>query len=152
MTTVFFIALVVMFVSSILISLRAKKRGKGISVFLAKPLLSEAEQVVYWRLIEAFSGEKIVLAQVAFSSFIDAQGGSKSENFTKFALARHKVADFVICNKDFSIYAIVEIVGSTYTVIRDAGKDLIAEEAGLKTYSFNVESLPSATEIKEKII
>lgn len=114
--------------------------------------MNEMEQAFYLRLVEAFSGEKIVLAQVAFSSFIDAQGGSKGENFTKYALARQKVADFVICNKDFSIHAIVEITGGAYSVIRDSGRDLIAEEAGLKSYSFNVGSLPGIAEIKEQII
>ena len=68
--------------------------------FSAKIPLSKPEQILYYLLVRALPNH-IVLAQVAFSRFLKTTGGSKKENYGKFATARQKVADFLICNKNF---------------------------------------------------
>lgn len=65
------------------------------------------------------------------------------------ARARQKVADFVICNKDFSIIAIVEVDDSTHSAEKDKARDAITESAGIPTYRIEAKKLPSAEELKE---
>ncbi len=95
--------------------------------------------------------EKVVLAQVSFSSFITVPGRSKA-SFALFARARQKVADFVICNKDFSIHAIVEVDDKTHKTDKDKYRDEITEQAGFKTFRIEAKALPSAEELRAAIL
>ncbi|HYN53560.1 MAG TPA: DUF2726 domain-containing protein [Methylotenera sp.] len=129
----------------------AKDKDKDLAKLVSKIPLSEIEQVAYWRIKEAAGEDKIVMCQVAFSSFLKAERNSK-EGFAKFATARQKVADFVICNKDFSIFAIIEIDDSTHNTDKDSRRDAITGEAGIKTYRYQARKLPSVDEMKKEIL
>ena len=109
------------------------------------------EQIAYWRIKEAVGEDGIVLAQVAFSSFIQTSG-DKKKGYSKFNQARQKVADFVICDKDFSIFAIIEIDDKTHNKEKDIARDAITEEAGIKTYRLEAKYLPTADEIRKAIL
>jgi len=119
--------------------------------YIQRKVLSNPEQVAYWRLAEAFENEKVIFSQVAFSQFIGVEGGTAKQRFAKFARARQKVADFVICNKDFSIYAIVEIDDKTHDKEKDRTRDAITEEAGIKTFRFEARRLPDSQGIRKVI-
>src|SRR5688572_9784006 len=65
--------------------------------------LSEAEQVLYWRLVEALP-ECIIMAQVPFTRFMKpATGGKMASPHLRAANARiaHKSVDFLVCLRDF---------------------------------------------------
>ena len=144
------------FIAIVLISLaksgKSKKSGLVLDgAYFQKRPLSNVEQIAYWRIVEAVGPEKVVLSQVAFSAFIGAKGGDKRSNFSKWAAARQKVADFVICNKDFSIFAIVEVDDATHSAEKDRLRDAITEEAGIKTYRIEAKALPSVNELRKSI-
>lgn len=147
--TYLFIALAIAII--LLAAAAAGKKTTNSSEFFSQKPLSEAEQVAYWRLKEACGEDKVVMPQVAFSSFIRTKGGNKKERASNFARARQKVADFVICNKDFSIYGIVEIDDKTHKAEKDALRDKITEAAGIKTFRVTANKLPTAIEFREVI-
>jgi hypothetical protein len=130
---------------------RNRPQGWRGSTYKQKGLLSNPEQVMYWRLVEAYGNEKVIFSQVAFSQLIGVHGGTKNERYSKFAKARQKVADFVICNKDFSLYAIVEVDDKTHDAEKDAARDAITKEAGIKTFRFEVKSLPDSKTLRKAI-
>ena len=71
-----------------------------------KKVLSPVEQQLSHRLLRAFP-DHVVLAQVAFSQLV---GVKKGENFTAIWNRYNRLtADFVVCNKDFSIAAVLEL-------------------------------------------
>ena len=137
----------VIFALAVLLLVTAKPRTNTSEFYGTKPL-SEVEQIAYWRLVEACGSEKIVLAQVAFSSFIRTKGGDRKGRASNFGRARQKVADFVICNKDFSIFAIVEIDDKTHNKEKDEARDRITEAAGFKTFRILARQIPTAIEFR----
>ena len=125
-----------------------KKHGTT-SISTKKPL-TNPEQILYFKLTKALP-DHIVLAQVSYSRFIKTQGGSKKENWKKFASLKQRVADYLVCTKDFSIIAVIELDDSTHQSDKDNARDNDLKMANLRTLRWNVKNLPSEIEIKEAI-
>jgi hypothetical protein len=128
----------------IILGLLLKKKNKA-KLTAIRPL-STPEQILYFRLAEALP-DHIVLAQVAFSRFLKASGGSKKENWSKFGTIRQKVADYVICKKDFSIEAVIELDDSSHNKFNDEKRDETLKQAGINSIRWNVKNLPNAQQI-----
>lgn len=62
------------------------------------------------------------------------------------------MADFVICDKSFSVVAVVELDDSTHNSAKDAKRDEIIREAGSKTIRWRVKSLPSPEDIRRQVL
>ncbi|HJV07810.1 MAG TPA: DUF2726 domain-containing protein [Chromobacteriaceae bacterium] len=99
-------------------------------------LLTEREQGCYWRLVTALGPDFIVMGQVAFSQILTVKGGTGYQNHALFSTMRQKVADFVICRKDFTMIAVVELDDSSHANKRDKDKirDRAIKEAGLLVF------------------
>lgn len=121
------IILIVVFVIVILVLGNTKKAKKGgeRNPIKGKRILTMNEQPTFLRLREALP-EHIVLAQVAFSAFMTAQGYATRNLFNR------KIADFVVLDKQFNIVAIVELDDSSHRgkEDKDADRDSLIIEAG----------------------
>lgn len=144
------IIIIIMLVTGLAVlgSLKKKKNSNKKSEYYQKKPLTEAEQKAYWRIKETIDSEKILLSQVAWSSFIRAKGDSKAATSAWYK-ARQKVADFVICNKDFSIECIIEVDDNTHKKDKDDARDKITEEAGIKTIRIRAANLPTIEELRK---
>lgn len=127
-----------------------KKKSTDYPAFEAKKPLSNPEQILYHRLTQALP-DKVILAQVSFSRFLRTKGGSKKENWRQFSKARQKVADYLICEKDFTIRIAIELDDSTHKKEKDERRDKYLASAGIKTVRWNVKNLPSKEQIQEAI-
>ena len=115
-----------------------------------KQLLTPVEQQLYQRLIRAFP-EHVVLAQVAFSQLV---GVKKGENFTAIWNRYNRLtADFVVCNKDFSIAAVLELDDRSHDHPSrqdvDRRKAAICEAARIPLHRLNVNPLPNESVLRE---
>lgn len=106
------IAVVVLATLTMLVGGGKKKRSAsgresdGPWPFYAKRVLSKPEQVLYHSLVEALP-DHIVLAQVQLSRFL---GVNKGENFHAWNNRINRMsADFLICTKDTSVVAVIEL-------------------------------------------
>lgn len=131
------------------------KRGRedGAWPFYPKKPLSNPEQVLYFRLREALP-DHIVLAQVQLSRFL---GVKKGHNFQSWLNRINRMsADFVICAKDASIVAVIELDDSSHDrsdrVATDGKKDKVLESAGLRLLRWNVKSIPDVAGIRADIL
>ncbi len=120
------------------------------SKYFKKQPLSVPEQVMFHKLKLCLPNH-IILAQVAFSQMIGAEDGTKKENDSKFARAKQKVADFVICDKAFNIIAAIEIDDKSHKKETDEARDQILMEAGIPTIRWKAVNLPNDGEIKQAI-
>ncbi len=114
-----------------------------------KKVLTPVEQQLYHRLVRAYP-DHIVLAQVAFSQLV---GVKKGENFTAIWNRYNRLtADFVICSKDFSIAAVLELDDRSHDnparQDADRRKAAICEAAGIALHRLNVNPLPNETELR----
>lgn len=120
--------------------------------FSSRHLLSDPEQVLYFRLREALPDNFVLLSQVAFSSFITTKGGTDAARLSLFASARQKVADFVICSKSFTVLVVIELDDKTHNSKKDAARDLILKQAGITTLRYNVKNIPSVSELMQILL
>jgi len=96
-----------------------------------KRIITMNEQPTFMKLREALP-EHIILAQVAFSAFMTAQG------YTTRNLFNRKVADFVVLDKAFNLVAIVELDDSSHKGKEkiDAERDALIREAGFRVVRY----------------
>ncbi len=116
---------------------------------LKKPtLLSAREQGCYWRLVEHLSPDFIVLAQVGFSQLLSVKGGTGEQNYALFGTMRQKVADFVVCRKDLSVVAVIELDDSSHRgkEEQDKKRDAAVRQAGL--LAFRLPNTPGNEPVK----
>jgi hypothetical protein len=147
------IAVVVLVVVAGLIAtaLRRSKGGnaEGTWPFFAKKPLSPPEQVLYFRLVHALP-DRIVLAQVQLSRILGVRKGDDYQSWLN--RISQLSADFVVCAKDATVLAVVELDDASHHSERrreaDARKTRALEAAGLKLIRWNVAQLPDEAVIR----
>jgi hypothetical protein len=114
----------------------------------ARPL-SEAEQELYWRLVEALP-ECVVLPQVSFRSFLRPLEGKAVNPRTRaiyFRMAQQSI-DFLVCLKDFTVVATVELDESPDGSRRDTSRDDLLRAAGIAPLHIRAGEIPSVQALR----
>ncbi|MBL8199766.1 MAG: DUF2726 domain-containing protein [Chromatiales bacterium] len=130
----------------------AKGSDKGPWPFYARKPLTVPEQVLYFRLLKAFP-DNIVLAQVGLSRML---GVKKGNNFRTWTNRIDRMsADFVICRKDSSIIAVIELDDASHTKpqrkIADAKKDQALGAAGIPIFRWQAKELPDEGSLRSTL-
>jgi very-short-patch-repair endonuclease len=117
--------------------------------FYAKKLLSQPEQILYFRLVEALPNH-LVLAQVQLSRLL---GVKKGNNYQVWSNRINRMsADFVICKKDSSIIAVIELDDASHLeqsrVEADAKKDKALGCAEIRIIRWQAKSIPDKSTIR----
>lgn len=157
MGSVILIVLAVLAVLLLLAYLKARQGRKGTgntTRYYGTPVLSEVEQTLFHRLREAWP-EMIVLAQVAMPAMVNVRKPINPEYWTLFNAIRGKHVDFVICNPDFSVRAVVELDDGTHEredrKKSDEIKDATFAAIGMPLMRFHVRSMPSVEQIRSQL-
>ena len=155
MTGLFLLLAVLVVVAVLVLAVKAKpgaKLGNEPWPFYAKKPLSVPEQVLYFRLVKAFP-EHIVLAQVGLSRILGVKKGS---NFQAWNNRIDRMsADFVLCAKDSSIVAVVEL--DDVSRRREARKEADAKKnkalanAGIRVLRWEAKSLPDEIALRAAV-
>lgn len=148
--------LVVVAVAVAIVVLKAKTQvaaGDEGWPFYAKKPLTQPEQVLYFRLTNALP-EHIVLAQVQLSRFL---GVKKGNNFQAWYNRINRMsADFLVCRKDSSIVAVVELDDASHErgdrQSSDAKKDRALSSAGVRVVRWQARTLPDEVTIKAALL
>jgi very-short-patch-repair endonuclease len=118
----------------------------------AKRPLTTVEQKLYWRLTQSLP-DNPVLAQVQLSRIMAVKRVPKRQAWLN--RIDRKSADFVVCNKDFSVAAVIELDDSSHdSAVRhkaDADKDAALKAAGIPIIRWNVKSMPDGQSIRRVI-
>ena len=149
LTLIIFVGLILM----IAYLAKTKKRSNAADTpwpYYAKKPLTNPEQVLYHRLVAAMP-ECIVLAQVQLSRILGVKKGHKFHEWNN-RINRMSV-DFVVCLKDSTVVAAVELDDGTHSkserVEADAKKDRALKAAGVPVIRWNVAALPDADTIRQ---
>lgn len=153
MTTIGIVVLIV--IISIIIGIFISKsttpedESKEAWPFFPKPPMSRPEQVLYFRLVKALP-EQIVLAQVQLSRILGVKKGHSFKYW--YNRINRMSADFVVCNKDARIVAVIELDDSSHERedrrIADAKKDKALFSAGIPIIRWQAAALPDEESIK----
>lgn len=150
------LTVVAMCITAALIGLRVRRCAIESAApwpFYAKKPLSLPEQVLYFRLTKALPGH-IVLAQVALSRLLGVKKGNTHRGWNN-RINRMSV-DFVVCNRDSGIVAVIELDDATHArgqrKTADAKKDKALGAAGIRVVRCEVKTLPDETAIKSLVL
>jgi len=154
--TFLIVVLVVVVVGFLLFMIFMKKRKADkrneLPVFFAKKPLTEIEQTMYHRLVEALP-EYLVMAQVQVSQIVGIKKGPLWQ--TWFNKISRKSVDYVICLKDFTIIAVIELDDATHEredrQKTDGDKDTALMGAGLKIIRWKAKSLPDIQTVRAAV-
>lgn len=118
--------------------------------FVAKKPLTQPEQILYHRLVQALP-ERIVLAQVQLSRVL---GVKKGVNFAEWNNRINRMSlDFVVCAKDSTVIAAVELDDSSHEktsrVRNDAKKERALSSAGISVLRWQARALPDEAAIRQ---
>jgi very-short-patch-repair endonuclease len=121
--------------------------------FYAKKPLSQPEQVLYHRLIDALPG-CLVLAQVQLSRVL---GVKKGFRFNEWNNRINRLSlDFLVCLKDSTVVAAIELDDQTHEKgsrkDADARKAKALTAAGIQLLRWNVKALPDEATIRQAIV
>lgn len=152
MALIVLLLVVVVAVVVFLAFLKAKGQG-GLGdeawPFYAKKPLSQPEQVLYFRLVQALP-EHIILAQVQLSRLLGVKKGNNYQAW--FNRINRMSADFVVCNKDSSIVAVIELDDATHQKedrqAADAKKDKALASANVRVIRWQAKAIPDVAKIK----
>jgi len=128
-------------------------RTSSVWPFYVKRPLSQPEQVLYHRLIRALP-DHIVLAQVQVSRVL---GVKKGANFHEWNNRINRLSyDFVVCNRDSTVIAAVELDDKTHEsddrASTDEKKNKASADGGLRLLRWHVRSLPSEELIRQELL
>jgi len=141
------LVIVVAAVLSFLMELRSRSDAWPV---VANPVLTSREQPLFWRLQKALP-DHVVLAQVQLSRMMVVRRTSKPQSWRN--RIDRKSADFVVCRRDFSVAAVIELDDSTHDAPArrkaDADKDAALSAAGIKVIRWR--SIPDAQTIQNAV-
>lgn len=130
----------------LLIGLRAVKRARAvgeIGTFDSRPALTGSEQVMFWRLLEAFPlPHTVVLSQVSFNALLRAKGVASRESFAQ------KTADFVLVDKAFRVRAVIAL-DEDRLVTSDEQHDAMLKKAGYRVLRYR--RVPESSRLRNDI-
>jgi len=131
---------------------RESRRNNESWPFYARRLMSKPEQILYYRLTEALP-EYIILAQVQLSRVL---GVKKGHAFNEWNNRINRMSlDFVICRKDASIVAAIELDDKSHEReerrTADAKKDKALKSANIPILRWKNQELPNHETIRKKI-
>lgn len=118
--------------------------------FYAKRVLTQPEQVLFHRLVNALP-DHIILAQVQVSQVL---GVHKGFNFYEWNNRINRLSyDFVVCKKDGSALAVIELDDKSHEsserIEADKRKDRATTSAGIRMIRWNVKAMPDENTIKD---
>lgn len=137
----------------ILVALKSKANGGGkqdeVWPYYARKTLTVPEQILYFRLVQALP-EHIILAQVQLSRLL---GVREDHNFHIWNNRINRMSvDFVVCNKDSSIAAVIELDDATHLrtarQVADGKKDRALTSAEVRIVHWQAKSIPDVATIR----
>lgn len=153
MKSIILLIVIITIILLIIKQIKNKDQKDQIWPFYAKKLLSQPEQILYFRLIKALP-EHIILAQVQLSQILGVKKGNNYQAWLN-RISRMS-ADFVICNKDSNIVAVIELDDATHQrkdrQAADTKKDKALTSANIQIIRWQAKSIPTIETIQNSFI
>lgn len=149
----FLVVLVVALFASVVLRAAARQRkgGDDWPYIVHKPL-SRVEQILYYRMVQTLP-DQVVLAQVPLSGFLRVRKGRTWREWHN--RISQKSVDFLVCERDFTIIAAVELDDASHDSARrsaaDATKSRALAAARVPLVRWRVTALPTVETIRSVI-
>ena len=117
------------------------------------PLLTEREQVFFWRLREAVRDDLVIAPQVVFGAFIKVKTTALTDKNHARHVVAHNRCDFLLCDKKLKPVALVEVDDSTHNNFKarskDRRRDDLMKAVGVAVIRYR--NMPAAAQIRKDL-
>jgi len=119
--------------------------------YKSRRLLTDNEREFFARLVGALP-DHYVFPQVSLGALLQPDtSGRKNEFHRTRNTFSQKIADYVICNRELKVLAIVELDDRTHSSERDGKRDAMLKQAGYTVIRWNSRNKPTGGEIRERL-
>jgi hypothetical protein len=119
--------------------------------FQARKLMTDNEAEFLGRLIAALP-DHYVFPQVAMSALIEPSSRDKKQaHGDRLRIAQQRV-DFVVCDKQCKVVAVVELDDSTHSRAKDQTRDARLLQGGVRTVRFESKNKPDLAALSAAIV
>ncbi|HEY4213603.1 MAG TPA: DUF2726 domain-containing protein [Steroidobacteraceae bacterium] len=147
------VAAAVLAIAAIASARRKTSAGGATWPVHARPVMSKPEFIAYGRLIEALP-EWLVFPQVQVGSLVEVNNVPGRQGIrNRFDRLS---ADFVVCGRDGSVRAVVELDDASHERVdarrRDVKKDSVLKAAGIRVVRIHVRRIPQNSELRGLVL
>lgn len=119
--------------------------------FKARKLMTDNEAEFFGRLIAALP-DHYIFPQVAMSALIEsASSDKKKAHSDRLRVAQQRV-DYVICDRNNQVIAVVELDDQTHSRVKDQVRDARLLQAGIRTVRFQSKGKPGVDAVRAAIL
>ena len=143
--------LLLIFVFLLLLIIIFLSRLDKANLYKARELLTENEKEFFNRLILALPNH-YVFPQVALGAILEPNARKNTRKFWRArASFSQKIADYVVCDNDLKIVAIIELDDRTHNQGKDQKRDAMLDKAGYRVIRWKSKSKPDIEQIQNKL-
>lgn len=116
--------------------------------FRKKKLLSDDGELMYWRLVKALP-HHLIFSQVSLLRILSSSNAEARSSISQ------KTVDFLVCEKDFTLVAAIEIEEKSSNRSKkqaDEAKKFALDKAGIKLIRWKSTALPNDSEILSRVL
>lgn len=148
-----FIAFVVfiVFAAAFMAVLKGAKKTRRAGAYRRRKLMTDNEQEFFGRLVVALP-DHYVFPQLAMSALIEAASSEKKTAHSDRLKIAQQRADYVVCDKQCEVVAVVELDDKTHSRAKDALRDSRLEQAGIRTVRFQSRSKPAVAALRAAVL
>lgn len=144
------LALVVLAVIAILI-LAQLTPGPTDEQYKRRKLMTDNELEFFGRLVMALP-DHFIFPQVSMSALLEPSSkDNKRAHSDRLRIAQQRV-DYLVCNRDCDIIAVVELDDKTHSGHKDAIRDQRLQQGGIRTIRFQSRSKPTPDGIRSSVL
>jgi hypothetical protein len=148
-----FIAFVVFIVlaAAFMAVLKGAKKTDRAGAYRPRKLMTDNEQEFFGRLVVALP-DHYIFPQVAMSALIEAASSEKKTAHSDRLKIAQQRADYVVCDKQCEVVAVVELDDKTHSRAKDTLRDSRLEQAGIRTVRFQSRSKPAVAALRAAVL
>jgi hypothetical protein len=129
----------------------SSKREGGAGQYKRGKLMTDNELEFFGRLIAALPGH-YVFPQVSMSALLEASSGDKKQAHSdRLRIAQQRV-DYLVCDANCAIVAVVELDDRTHSSIKDQQRDARLSQGGIRTVRFQSRDKPTKEAIHASVL
>ena len=138
--------LIVVAIAIVIVSAFTRKGGSA--RYQRRPLMTGNEREFFRRLTDALGGQFHIFPQVSMGAIIEPVTRDKKRRLADFRRISQKRMDYLICDRDMSVVAVIELDDRTHSPMNDNRRDDFLGTAGIRTIRFRSKQKPSVAEIR----
>ena len=142
---------VVLVAIGVAILVMLQKPRTGTEAYKRRKLMTANELEFFGRLVTALPAH-FIFPQVALSALLEASSSDKKKAHSDRLRIAQQRADYVVCDANGEVIAVVELDDKTHSRSKDQTRDARLEQAGIRTVRFESRNKPTPDVIRSRVL